>query len=85
MPRPILASLTFGSGSSSSRLAGEMLKSLAQIDLLHVPYKSNPQAVTDLLGGQISMVFADISTTLPQARGRQAERLWPFRAPSDQP
>jgi tripartite-type tricarboxylate transporter receptor subunit TctC len=67
--------LTFGSGSSSSRLAGEMLKSLAQIDLLHVPYKSNPQAVTDLLGGQISMVFADISTTLPQARAGKLNAL----------
>ena len=60
--------LTFGSGSSSSRIAGEMLKTLASFDMLHVPYKSNPMAITDLLGGQISLVFADISTTLPQIR-----------------
>jgi tripartite-type tricarboxylate transporter receptor subunit TctC len=60
--------LSFGSGSSSSRIAGEMLKSLAGFDMLHVPYKSNPMAVTDLLGGQISLVFADVSTTLPQIR-----------------
>jgi tripartite-type tricarboxylate transporter receptor subunit TctC len=60
--------LSFGSGSSSSRIAGEMLKTLAGFDMLHVPYKSNPMAVTDLLGGQISLVFADISTTLPQIR-----------------
>ena len=60
--------LTFGSGSSSSRIAGEMLKTLAGFDMLHVPYKSNPMAITDLLGGQISLVFADISTTLPQIR-----------------
>jgi tripartite-type tricarboxylate transporter receptor subunit TctC len=60
--------LSFGSGSSSSRIAGEMLKTLADFDMLHVPYKSNPMAVTDLLGGQISLVFADISTTLPQIR-----------------
>jgi tripartite-type tricarboxylate transporter receptor subunit TctC len=58
--------LSFGSGSSSSRIAGEMVKVLAGIDMLHVAYKSNPQAVTDLLGGQIDMVFADVSTTLPQ-------------------
>lgn len=64
--------LTFGYGSGSSRIAGEMLKSMAGIDVLPVPYKSNPQAITDLLGGQISMVFADISTTLPQVRAGAA-------------
>jgi len=60
--------LTFGSGSSSSRIAGELLKTMAGVDLLHVPYKSNPQAVTDLLGGQISLFFGDISTSLPPVR-----------------
>ena len=67
--------ITFGSGSSSSRIAGEMLKSLAGIDLLNVPYKSNPQAITDLLGGQISMVFADTATTLPQAEAGKVKAL----------
>ena len=67
--------LTFGSGSSSSRIAGEMLKTLAGIDMVNVPYKSNPQAVTDLLGGQISLVFADISTTLPQAKAGKVKAL----------
>ena len=61
--------LTFGAGSSSSRLAGEMLKAQAGIDLVHVSYRSNPQAITDILGGQISLVFADLATTLPQVRG----------------
>src|SRR5215204_1292524 len=50
--------LTFGSGSSSSRIAGEMLKSLGGIDIVHVPYRSNPQAITDILGGQIALFFA---------------------------
>jgi tripartite-type tricarboxylate transporter receptor subunit TctC len=65
--------LSFGSGSSSSRIAGEMLKTLAGFEMLHVPYKSNPMAITDLLGGQISLVFADISTTLPQIRAGKAK------------
>jgi tripartite-type tricarboxylate transporter receptor subunit TctC len=65
--------LTFGSGSSSARLAGEMLKTLAGFEMLHVPYKSNPLAVTDLVGGQISLVFADLSTTLPQIRAGNAK------------
>jgi tripartite-type tricarboxylate transporter receptor subunit TctC len=67
--------LSFGSGSSSSRIAGEMLKVLAGIDMLHVAYKSNPQAVTDLLGGQISLVFADVSTTLPQVKAGKVKGL----------
>jgi tripartite-type tricarboxylate transporter receptor subunit TctC len=50
-----------------------MLKSLAGFEMLHVPYKSNPMAITDLLGGQISLVFADISTTLPQIRVGKAK------------
>jgi tripartite-type tricarboxylate transporter receptor subunit TctC len=67
--------LTFGWGSSSSRIAGEMLRSLAGITLSDVPYRSNPQAITDLLGGQISLVFGDISTTLPQVKNGKANGL----------
>jgi tripartite-type tricarboxylate transporter receptor subunit TctC len=67
--------LTFGFGSSSSRIAGEMLKSLGGIDLTPVPYRSNPQAITDLLGGQIKIVFADISTTLPQVKAGKVNGL----------
>ena len=60
--------LSFGAGSASSRLAGEMLKSLAGIDVVYVAYRSNPQVITDILGGHIQMVFADIATTLPQIK-----------------
>ncbi len=67
--------LSFGSGSSSSRIAGELLKTMAGIDLLHVPYKSNPQVVTDLLGGQISLFFGDVSTSLPPVRAGRLKGL----------
>ena len=67
--------LNFGSGSSSSRIAGEMLKSLAGFDMVHVAYRSNPQAITDVLGGQISLVFADVSTTLPQIKAGKLRGL----------
>ena len=40
-----------------------------------MPYRSNPQAITDLLGGQINIIFADISTTLPQVKGGKANGL----------
>ncbi|GAA4344522.1 tripartite tricarboxylate transporter substrate binding protein [Variovorax defluvii] len=57
--------LSFGAGNSSSRIAGEMLKQLSHTDLLYVPYKSNPNALTDLLGGQIDAMVIDTVTGLP--------------------
>jgi tripartite-type tricarboxylate transporter receptor subunit TctC len=67
--------LTFGAGSTSARMASEMLKALGGFDMLHVPYRANPLAVADLLGGQISLVFADVSTTLPQIRAGKVKGL----------
>jgi tripartite-type tricarboxylate transporter receptor subunit TctC len=67
--------LSFGAGSTSSRMASEMLKARAGFDMLHVPYRANPLAVADLLGGQVSLVFADVSTTLPQIRSGKVKGL----------
>ena len=67
--------LSFGSGSSSSRMAGEMLKQLAAVDILHVPYKSNPLAITDLLGGQIDLMITDTSTGVPQVKAGKLRAL----------
>jgi len=67
--------ISFGSGSTSSRMAGEMLKSMAGIDMVNVQYKSNPQAVTDLLGGQIQLVIADAVTTMPHAKAGKLKAL----------
>lgn len=67
--------LSFGSGSSSSRIAGELLMQMADIKLLHVPYKSNPLAVTDLLGGQINMMITDNATGLPQVNAGKLRAL----------
>lgn len=67
--------LSFGSGSSSSRVAGELLQQMADIELLHVPYKSNPMAITDLLGGQITMMISDMATGLPQVQSGSLRAL----------
>ena len=67
--------LTFGSGSSSSRIAGELLQQMAGIQILHVPYKSNPLAITDLLGGQIDMMITDSATGIPQVKGGKVRAL----------
>ena len=66
---------SFGSGSSSSRMAGELLQQMAGIKLLHVPYKSNTLAVTDLLGGQIDMMITDTATGLPQVKSGKLRAL----------
>ena len=67
--------LSFGSGSSSSRVAGELFQQMAGVQLLHVPYKSNPQAVTDLLGGQIDLMVTDTATGVPQIRSGKLRAL----------
>jgi tripartite-type tricarboxylate transporter receptor subunit TctC len=67
--------LSFGSGSSSSRVAGEMFKQLSSTEILHVPYKSNPNAITDLLGGQIDMMITDTATGVPQIKGGKLRAL----------
>lgn len=67
--------LAFGSGTGSARLATEMLKAKAGIDLLSVPYKSNVQALTDLRGGQIQILFGDIALMLPHVKSGAVKAL----------
>ncbi len=57
--------LSFGSGNGSSRGGAELFRVMAKIDLLGVPYKSQPQAVSDLLGGRIDIIFSDFTAGLP--------------------
>ena len=67
--------LAFGAGTGSARLATEMYKSIAGINLLSVPYKGNQQALTDLRGGQIQILFGDIALMLPQVRANAVRGL----------
>ncbi len=67
--------LSFGSGSSSSRVAGEMFKQLTNTYILNIPYKSNPPAVADLMGGQIDMMITDMATGLPQVKAGKLKAL----------
>lgn len=57
--------LTFGWGSSSARVAIEQYKQLADVDILSVPYKTNPQALNDLLGGRIDILSNDALSSAP--------------------
>ena len=62
--------LTFASigNGSSQHLAGEMLRARAKVDILHVPYKGSSPAMTDLLGGQVDMMFEGGVSSLPHVR-----------------
>ena len=66
---------SYASGSSGSIISGASLASGAKIDLLHVPYKSIPPGLTDVIGGQVSMIFADLVTGLPQIKAGKVRAL----------
>ena len=60
--------LSFASANTSGIVAGETLKHWAEIDMLHVPYKSPPPALQDLVAGRVSMMFTDLTTGLPHVQ-----------------
>jgi tripartite-type tricarboxylate transporter receptor subunit TctC len=60
--------LSFASGNTAGIVAGETLKHWAGIDMLHVPYKSTPPALEDIIAGRVSMMFADFTTAMPHVR-----------------
>ena len=60
--------LSFASANTSGIVAGETLKHWAGVDILHVPYKSAPAALQDLIAGRISMMFTDLTTGLPHVK-----------------
>jgi tripartite-type tricarboxylate transporter receptor subunit TctC len=69
--------LTYGSSGTgaASHLSAELFKSLAGIDMLHVPYKGTGQAVTDLLAGQIDVMFAPAQTVMPHVQAGRLKAL----------
>jgi tripartite-type tricarboxylate transporter receptor subunit TctC len=69
--------LSYGSAGvgSTVHLAAELFKSMAGVDILHVPYRGVGPAITDLLGGQIQIVFAPASNVLPLATSGQLRAL----------
>jgi tripartite-type tricarboxylate transporter receptor subunit TctC len=69
--------LTFASGGSGTaiHLSGEMLKIAAGINLLHVPYKGAGPAITDVVAGQVHMMFAQPGTVLGQVNTKRMRAI----------
>jgi len=69
--------LSFGSSGTgaASHLSAELFKSMAGVDLLHVPYKGTGQAVTDLVAGHLDLMFAPAQTVMPYVREGRLKAL----------
>jgi tripartite-type tricarboxylate transporter receptor subunit TctC len=69
--------LTFSSAGvgTGSHLAGELFNIMADVKLVHVPYKGNAPSVTDLLGGQVSMSFINAIVVLPHLKSGKLRGL----------
>lgn len=67
--------LSAGFGSAGSQVSQAMLRSMAGIEFVDVPYRGLPQAITDLLGGSIDFTFADLANALAQAKGGKLRGL----------
>ena len=70
-------SITFASGGAGAgaHLSGELLKSMAKIDITHVPYKGNAPALNDTIGGQTSLMFDTVTTAMPYVRAGKLRAL----------
>ena len=69
--------LSFGSSGNGggTHLAGELFKTMAGVDLLHVPYRGSAPAMSDLLGGQVQLMFADAPSALPHIKSGRLRAL----------
>lgn len=79
--------LNYGSGgnATSNHLAGELFKLLAKIDVVHIPYRGVPLAITDLVAGRVDYIFGSPVSTLPQVKEGKLRLLavtTPKRTPS---
>ena len=69
--------LTYASSGygTSIHMSGEMFKHMAKVDILHVPYKGSAPAITDLLGGQVMIMFDNLPSALPHIKAGKLRAL----------
>jgi tripartite-type tricarboxylate transporter receptor subunit TctC len=63
--QPGTLSFASSGAGSSTHLSGELFKSMAGVSILHVPYRGSPQALTDVIGGQVTMLFDNAPSAIP--------------------
>ena len=66
---------TYASGSSSAIVSGATFAKLAGLDLLHVPFRSSPPALSEVIAGRVSMMFVDTLTALPHVNAKSLKAL----------
>lgn len=67
--------LSYASGNSTGIVSGATFANMAGLDLLHVPYKSTPPAIVDVIGGQVSMMFVDTAAGMATIKGGKMRAL----------
>jgi tripartite-type tricarboxylate transporter receptor subunit TctC len=69
--------LSYGSAGNGTpgHLAGQLFKNMTQVEILHIPYKGSAPAITDLLGGQIQLMFDPIQSPLPHVKAGKLKAL----------
>ncbi|MEO7726133.1 MAG: tripartite tricarboxylate transporter substrate binding protein [Burkholderiales bacterium] len=73
--RPGKLNFASAGAGTSTHLAGELFKSVAVIDVVHVPYKGGAAAVTDVIGGQVAYYFGTLPSSLPLAKAGKLRAL----------
>ena len=67
--------LSYASGNTAGVVGGKTLAHWADLDMLHVPYKSTPPAIEDVIAGRVSMMFADFTVAMPHVASGQVRAL----------
>ncbi len=73
--RPTKINFASAGSGSSAHLAAELFKGMAAVDLVHIPYKGAAPALTDLVSGQVQVMFTGVSATLPFIKGGKLKAL----------
>ena len=67
--------VSYGSGNSVGIISGALLQKMTGVQMTHVPYKSTPQAILDVIGGNVAFLLVDLSVSRPHVQGGRARLL----------